>query len=57
MGLFVKKGANRNLDQIWLVMELCDGGSVAELVQGLKKTGSSGYLKEPEIAYIISEVL
>ena len=56
MGLFVKKGANRNLDQIWLVMELCDGGSVAELVQGLKKTALNVYLKEPEIGYIISEV-
>ena len=45
------------MDQIWLVMELCDGGSVAELVQGLKKTSSIGYLKEVEIAYILSEVL
>ena len=44
------------MDQIWLVMELCDGGSVAELVQGLKKACIVGYLKEIEIAYILSEV-
>ena len=48
-----QKGASRQLDQIWLVMELCDGGSVAELVQGLKKACIVGYLKEIEIAYIL----
>ena len=31
-GLYLKKGATRQMDQIWLVMELCDGGSVSELV-------------------------
>ena len=36
-------------------MELCNGGSVSELVLGLKKRGL-GPLKEPEIAYILSEV-
>ena len=50
---YFQKGANRQLDQIWLVMELCDGGSVAELVQGLKKACIVGYLKEIEIAYIL----
>ena len=54
--LWFQKGASRQLDQIWLVMELCDGGSVAELVQGLKKACIVGYLKEIEIAYILSEV-
>ena len=53
MSLRFQKGANRQLDQIWLVMELCDGGSVAELVQGLKKACIVGYLKEIEIAYIL----
>ena len=32
-GLFVKKGVSRKEDQVWLVMELCDGGSVSELVK------------------------
>ena len=31
-GLFLKKGLTRPQDQIWLVMELCNGGSVSELV-------------------------
>ena len=31
-GLYLKKGLSRILDQIWLVMELCDGGSVSELI-------------------------
>ena len=31
-GLFLKKGPTRLQDQIWLVMEFCDGGSLAELV-------------------------
>ena len=32
-GLFLHKGVSRKEDQVWLVMELCDGGSVAELVK------------------------
>ncbi len=32
IGLFLKKGPTRTQDQVWLVMELCDGGSVSELV-------------------------
>lgn len=55
IGLFLKKGASRPQDQVWLVMELCDGGSISELVMGLKKK-QLGPLREPEIAYILSEV-
>jgi myosin-3 len=48
-------GPTRNQDQVWLVMELCDGGSISELVLGLKKR-QMGPLNESEIAYILREV-
>ena len=44
-----------DLDQIWLVMELCKGGSVTSLVQHLFQSRLP-QLREEEIAYILNEV-
>ncbi|XP_015595858.1 myosin-IIIb isoform X2 [Cephus cinctus] len=53
-GLFLKRAKpNQEEDQLWFVMELCTGGSVTDLVQGLKKKGKR--LTDDQIAYIIRE--
>ncbi|XP_034945837.1 myosin-IIIb-like [Chelonus insularis] len=55
-GLFLKKAEpSHEEDQLWFVMELCTGGSVTDLVQGLKKRGSR--LTDHQIAYIIRETV
>lgn len=53
-GAFINVDAKRN-DQLWLVMELCRGGSVTNLVKSLRKKGK--YLDEDLIAYILYETL
>ncbi|XP_041102994.1 myosin-IIIa-like [Polyodon spathula] len=53
-GMFYKKDAKIG-DQLWLVLELCDGGSVTDLVKGLLKRGDR--MDEAIIAYIIHEAL
>lgn len=45
----------REDDQVWFVMELCTGGSVTDLVQGLRRSG--GRLPEHIIAYILRETM
>ncbi|XP_043241849.1 myosin-IIIa-like, partial [Amphibalanus amphitrite] len=54
-GMFFKPGKSRDHDQLWFVMELCDGGSVTDLVQWLAKGGST--LTEMQIAYILKETI
>ena len=54
-GLFLKSGASSEDDQIWIVMELCSGGSVTQLLNFHHQHHLPG-LKEEEIAYILSEV-
>ncbi|CAD6208851.1 GSCOCG00010680001-RA-CDS [Cotesia congregata] len=55
-GLYFKKSdSSDNQDQLWFVIELCTGGSVTNLVQGLKKRGSR--LTDNQIAYIIKETV
>ncbi|XP_069047374.1 myosin-IIIa isoform X4 [Lepisosteus oculatus] len=53
-GMFYKKDV-KNGDQLWLVLELCNGGSVTDLVKGLLKRGDR--MDEPIIAYILHEAL
>ncbi|XP_058879175.1 myosin-IIIa-like isoform X2 [Acipenser ruthenus] len=53
-GMFYKKDAKIG-DQLWLVLELCDGGSVTDLVKGLLKRGDR--MDESIIAYIVHEAL
>ncbi|XP_038611640.1 myosin-IIIa isoform X2 [Tachyglossus aculeatus] len=53
-GMYFKKD-KKNGDQLWLVLELCNGGSVTDLVKGLLKRGES--MKEVLIAYILREAL
>ncbi|XP_012256582.2 myosin-IIIb-like isoform X3 [Athalia rosae] len=54
-GIFLKKAPAQEEDQLWFVMELCTGGSVTDLVQGLKKRGKR--LSNDQIAYIIKETV
>ncbi|KAJ8735502.1 hypothetical protein PYW07_007122 [Mythimna separata] len=50
-GLFLKRGACPDDDQIWFVMELCTGGSVTDLCAGMRARGSN--LTEPQLAYVL----
>ncbi|EFX77076.1 hypothetical protein DAPPUDRAFT_305891 [Daphnia pulex] len=55
-GLYLKKHATkREEDQLWFVMELCSGGSVTDLVHGLKRYNRR--LTEEQIAYILRETI
>ncbi|XP_073669275.1 myosin-IIIa [Paramisgurnus dabryanus] len=53
-GMFFKKDI-KNGDQLWLVLELCNGGSVTDLAKGMLKRGDR--MEEPIIAYILHEAL
>ncbi|XP_036377268.1 myosin-IIIa [Megalops cyprinoides] len=53
-GMFYKKDL-KNGDQLWLVLELCNGGSVTDLAKGLLKRGDR--MDEAIIAYILHEAL
>lgn len=55
VGIFLKRGSILEEDQLWFVMELCTGGSVTDLVQGLRCRG--GRLSDQQIAYIIRETV
>ncbi|TKC38858.1 hypothetical protein EI555_015476 [Monodon monoceros] len=53
-GMYFKKD-KINGDKLWLVLELCNGGSVTDLVKGFLKKGKR--MSEPIIAYILREAL
>nr|XP_055038239.1 myosin-IIIa isoform X2 [Misgurnus anguillicaudatus] len=53
-GMFFKKDIKTG-DQLWLVLELCNGGSVTDLAKGMLKRGDR--MEEPIIAYILHEAL
>ncbi|XP_029811138.1 myosin-IIIa [Suricata suricatta] len=53
-GMYFKKDS-MNGDKLWLVLELCNGGSVTDLVKGFLKKGKR--MSEPIIAYILREAL
>ncbi|EPY77369.1 hypothetical protein CB1_001265010 [Camelus ferus] len=53
-GMYFKKD-KVNGDKLWLVLELCNGGSVTDLVKGFLKKGKR--MSEPMIAYILREAL
>ncbi|XP_055360799.1 myosin-IIIb isoform X3 [Betta splendens] len=53
-GMFYKSD-NVSGGQLWLVLELCNGGSVTELIKGLLMRGKR--LQEPVIAYILYSAL
>ncbi|XP_062848358.1 myosin-IIIa [Trichomycterus rosablanca] len=53
-GMFYKNDGT-NCDQLWLVLELCNGGSVTDLVKRTLKRGT--LMDEPIIAYIVHEAL
>eukprot|EP00062_Callorhinchus_milii_P015760 gi/632966460/ref/XP_007899427.1/ PREDICTED: myosin-IIIa [Callorhinchus milii] len=53
-GMYFKKDV-KNGDQLWLVLELCNGGSVTDLAKGLLKRGER--MNEMIIAYILHEAL
>ncbi|CAN7994050.1 unnamed protein product, partial [Ixodes hexagonus] len=54
-GIFFQPAPCREDDQVWFVMELCTGGSVTDLVQGLRKANAT--LPERTIAYILRETM
>ncbi|XP_068982765.1 myosin-IIIb-like isoform X2 [Bombus flavifrons] len=55
-GLFLKRAKpGQEEDQLWFVMELCTGGSVTDLVQGLKRKGRR--LTDDQIGYILAETV
>lgn len=53
-GIYYRK-SYEDSDQVWLVIELCDNGSVTDLVKSLLKMGLR--LDEELIAYILRETL
>ncbi|XP_053093428.1 myosin-IIIa-like [Pangasianodon hypophthalmus] len=53
-GMFYKKDP-KNGDQLWLVLELCNGGSVTDLAKGMLKRGER--MDEAIIAYILHGAL
>ncbi|XP_016431606.1 myosin-IIIa [Sinocyclocheilus rhinocerous] len=53
-GMFYKKDVKIG-DQLWLVLELCNGGSVTDLAKGMLKRGDR--MEEPIIAYILHEAI
>ncbi|KAM8967152.1 myosin-IIIa [Pelodytes ibericus] len=53
-GMYFKKDVKTG-DQLWLVLELCTGGSVTDLAKGLLKRGER--MNESIIAYILHEAL
>ncbi|XP_026152300.1 myosin-IIIb isoform X1 [Mastacembelus armatus] len=53
-GMFYKSD-NLSGGQLWLVLELCNGGSVTELIKGLFMRGQR--LQEPVISYILYSAL
>nr|XP_046260260.1 myosin-IIIb isoform X1 [Scatophagus argus] len=53
-GMFYKSDSLSG-GQLWLVLELCNGGSVTELIKGLLIRGQR--LQEPVIAYILYSAL
>ncbi|KAK8720309.1 hypothetical protein OTU49_013424, partial [Cherax quadricarinatus] len=54
-GIFFKKAGKQEEDQVWIVMELCERGSVTDLVQALIRRGQR--LTEPQLAYILKETI
>ncbi|XP_044736982.1 myosin-IIIa-like [Chrysoperla carnea] len=54
-GIFFKRGPTLEEDQIWFVVELCTGGSVTDLVQGLKHRNER--LSYDQLAYILRETV
>lgn len=55
-GLYFKRASRPEDCQLWYTMELCAGGSVTDLAQGLKKF-EGRKLPEIQIAYILREVV
>ncbi|XP_072307193.1 myosin-IIIa [Eucyclogobius newberryi] len=53
-GMYYKKDVKCG-DQLWLVLELCNGGSVTDLAKGMLKRGDR--MDEAIIAYILQEAL
>ncbi|XP_039983497.1 myosin-IIIa [Xiphias gladius] len=53
-GMYYKKDVKCG-DQLWLVLELCNGGSVTDLAKGLLRRGDR--MDEAIIAYILHEAL
>lgn len=53
-GAFLNKGKKEELDELWLVLEYCAGGSLADLVTTMAT--NKEHLPEPVIAYILKQI-
>ncbi|XP_014669755.1 PREDICTED: myosin-IIIb-like [Priapulus caudatus] len=54
-GIYLRRGRREEDDQLWFVMELCEGGSVTDLVKNLLRRKE--HLEEIYIAYILKDTL
>ncbi|BES90901.1 MYSc [Nesidiocoris tenuis] len=54
-GVFLRRAPVMEQDQLWFVLEMCNGGSVTDLVQGLIR--HKEVLLEHQIAYILHETV
>ncbi|KAL0279116.1 UNVERIFIED_CONTAM: hypothetical protein PYX00_000736 [Menopon gallinae] len=54
-GMYLRRGPAPEHDQLWFVMELCAGGSITDLVQGLRARGRR--LSENQLAYVLRETV
>ncbi|XP_015118625.1 neither inactivation nor afterpotential protein C [Diachasma alloeum] len=55
-GIYRKRASRKgDYDQIWLIMELCEGGPVMDLVRGLGV--SEKKIQEEQIAYVLKEIV
>uniref|UniRef100_A0A1B6C2U7 Protein kinase domain-containing protein n=1 Tax=Clastoptera arizonana TaxID=38151 RepID=A0A1B6C2U7_9HEMI len=54
-GVYLKKGKAGKPDELWFVMQLCEGGPITDLVRALIKQNKK--LSEEHIAYILREVV
>ncbi|KAF6216430.1 hypothetical protein GE061_000772 [Apolygus lucorum] len=54
-GVYLRRAPVMEQDQLWFVLEMCNGGSVTDLVQGLIKHKEG--LMEHQIAYILHETV
>jgi len=53
-GAFLNKHDKSDKDEVWLVLEYCAGGSLADLVVSMAK--NKEFLPEPVIAYILKQI-
>ncbi|XP_029156587.1 neither inactivation nor afterpotential protein C [Nylanderia fulva] len=55
-GIYRKRSAKKSeYDEIWFIMEFCEGGTVSDLIRGMSANGKR--MQEEHIAFILKEVI